>query len=59
MSSAKGTLWGAFNTVTYMADHKPVRDHGADNRLNKAFYGDVGRDTKAIALAKSKELLSA
>ena len=59
LSSAKGTLWGAFNTVTYMADHKPVRDHGADNRLNKAFYGDVGRDTKAIALAKSKELLSA
>ena len=59
LPSANGTLWGAFNTVTYMSDHKPVRDHGADNRLNKAFYGDSGRDTKTIAYNKAKELLSA
>ena len=42
-----------------MSDHKPVRDHGADNRLNKAFYGDSGRDTKTIAYNKAKELLVA
>ncbi len=58
LPSANGTLWGAFNTVTYMSDHKPVRDHGADNRLNKAFYGDSGRDTKTIAYNKAKELLN-
>ena len=59
LPSANGTLWGAFNTVTYMSDHKPVRDHGDDNRLNKAFYGDSGRDTKTIAYNKAKELLVA
>ena len=59
LPSSKGTLWGAFNTVTYMSDHKPVRDHGDDNRLNKAFYGEGGKDHKAIAFDSAKELLSA
>ena len=59
LPSANGTLWGAFNTVTYMSDHKPIRDHGADNRLNNAFYGGTGRDTKTIAYNKAKELLVA
>ena len=59
MKSAKGTLWGAFNTVTYMTDHKPVRDHGPDHRIEKAFYGGMGRDTKTIALEKAKELVAA
>ena len=59
MKSAKGTLWGAFNTVTYMTDHKPVRDHGPDHRIEKAFYGGMGRDTKTIALEKAKELVTA
>jgi len=56
LPSAKGTLWGAFNTVTYMTDHKPTRDFGADNRLNKAFYGG-GKDHKTIAYDEAKELL--
>ena len=37
--SAQGTLWGAYQTVIWMADHKPVRDFGDDIRLDKAFYG--------------------
>ena len=37
--SAEGTLWGAYQTVMWMADHKPVRDFGDDIRLDKAFYG--------------------
>ena len=57
--SAEGTLWGAFNTVTYMTDHKPVRDHGQDNRLDKAFYGGGSSDLKTKAFTKAKELLIA
>tara|TARA_R100000458_G_C8275805_1_gene250973 strand:+ start:2979 stop:4094 length:1116 start_codon:yes stop_codon:yes gene_type:complete len=57
--SAQGTLWGAFNTVTYMSDHKPVRDHGQDNRLDKAFYGAGATDIKTKAFNKAKELLVA
>ena len=56
--SAKGTLWGAFNTVTYMTDHKPVRDFGADNRLDKAFYGTGTNDLKTKAMDTAKELLT-
>ena len=56
LPSANGTLWGAFNTVTYMTDHKPTRDFGADYRLNKAFYGG-GKDHKTIAYDEAKELL--
>ena len=59
MESARGTLWGAFNTVTYMSDHKPVRDHGQDNRLDKAFYGAGATDIKTKAFNKAKELLVA
>ncbi len=59
MPSAEGTLWGAYNTVTYMVDHKPVRDFGQDVRLNKAFYGSANRDPKTIAFNKAKELIAA
>ena len=58
LPSANGTLWGAFNTVTYMTDHKPTRDYGVDARLNKAFYGGgSGKDHKTVAYDEAKELL--
>ena len=56
--SAKCTLWGAFNTVTYMSDHKPVRDFGQDSRLDKAFYGNGMNDIKTKAMDRAKELLA-
>jgi len=37
MSSAKGTLWGAVNAVSYYADH--VRSGTAGERLNSAWFG--------------------
>ena len=57
--SAKGTLWGSFQTVMFMADHKPVRDYGDENRLDRAFYGASGNaaDIKTKATNKSLELL--
>ena len=42
-----------------MTDHKPVRDHGQDNRLDKAFYGGGSSDLKTKAFTKAKELLIA
>ena len=56
--SARGTLWGAFNTVTYMSYHKPVRDFGQDSRLDKAFYGSGPNDLKTKAMTAAKELIA-
>ena len=39
LESANGTLWGAYQTVMWMADHKPVRNYGDDIRLDNALYG--------------------
>jgi phage/plasmid-like protein (TIGR03299 family) len=38
LESAKGTLWGAVNGVTYYADHQ--RGRTQDNRLASAWFGD-------------------
>lgn len=39
LATAKGTLWGAFNAVTYVADHQLGRTQ--DSRLTNAWFGDV------------------
>ena len=38
LESAKGTLWGAINGVTYFADH--MRGRTQDTRLVSAWFGD-------------------
>lgn len=38
LKSAKGTLWGAVNGVTYYADH--LRGRTQDSRLASAWFGD-------------------
>jgi phage/plasmid-like protein (TIGR03299 family) len=38
LESAKGTLWGAVNGVTYFADH--MRGRTQDTRLVSAWFGD-------------------
>jgi phage/plasmid-like protein (TIGR03299 family) len=38
LKSAKGTLWGAVNGVTYYADHR--RGRTADTRMMSAWFGD-------------------
>lgn len=38
MASARGTLWGALNAVTYDVDHA-LPSRSVDNRLNKAWFG--------------------
>lgn len=44
---AEGSFWQAFNTVTYMVDHKLGRSQ--DNRLANAWFG-YGKKTKDTAL---------
>lgn len=47
---ARGSWWQAFNTVTYMADHKLGRSQ--DSRLTSAWYGiNRTRKEKALNLA--------
>jgi Domain of unknown function (DUF932) len=37
LDTAKGTLWGALNAVTYYVDH--VRSRRAGGRLDSAWFG--------------------
>lgn len=38
LASARGTLWGALNAVTFDVDHS-LPSRSTDNRLNKAWFG--------------------
>ena len=60
MASAQSTLWGAFNTVTWLADHNPAKDRGADFALasNKLGEGNGAR-LKSRAMLAARELLAA
>jgi len=54
-SSAKGTLWGALNAVTYYADH--VRSGSAGDRLDGAWFG-AGYALKERAWTKASVWVS-
>jgi phage/plasmid-like protein (TIGR03299 family) len=55
LSSAKETLWGAVNAVTYYADH--VRSGSGGERLDSAWFG-AGSALKDKAWAKANEFVS-
>jgi hypothetical protein len=47
---AEGSWWSAFNTITYMTDHKLGRSN--DTRLTSAWYGQNRiKKEKALELA--------
>ena len=52
------TLWGAFQTVTNIIDHNPIKDTGPDQRLYASLYGGQ-RNNKSIALDKAREMVAA
>ncbi len=55
LDSARGTMWGAFNAVTYYADHMAGRDR--DNALYAAWFGPKAA-TKTQALKRAVEIAS-
>ena len=57
LATAKGTLWGAVNAVTYDIDHIGTQ-HTDDARAVSAMFGK-GADIKARAWSLAKELVAA
>jgi len=53
---AEGSFWSAFNTVTYMVDHKLGRNQ--DTRLSNAWFGN-GKKIKNDALETAIEMAQA
>lgn len=56
LSSARGTLWGALNAVTYDVDHS-LPSRTADTRLSKAWFG-TGDAIKRRALDHALKLVA-
>ena len=60
MESTRGTLWGAFNTVTWQADHQPIKNRGASFNIASNLLGEgTGGKLKAKAQRAAVELLAA
>ena len=60
LASAHNTLWGAFNAVTWLADHKPVKNRGLEHQIASHALGDGnGGKVKTKAYKKALELLAA
>ena len=60
LESTRGTLWGAFNTVTWLADHQPLKDRGVDFQLASNLLGEgTGGKLKARALKEARTLIAA
>jgi hypothetical protein len=55
LNTAKGTLWGAINAVTYYADH--VRRSSTGDRLDSAWFG-AGCLLKDKAWATAGDIIS-
>jgi len=54
MATAKGTLWGAVNAVTYYTDH--VRSTKSTERIDSAWFGS-GASLKEVAWLRATALL--
>ena len=51
-----GTLWGAYNAITYFEDYKQlIQEEVPDQRLERIWFGS-GADVKLKALQKAHEL---
>ena len=60
LESSRGSLWGAFNTVTWQADHQPLKNRGASFNIASNLLGEgTGGKLKAKALRFATALLDA
>jgi len=60
LESARGSLWGAFNTITWQADHQPIKNRGASFNIASNLLGEgTGGKLKAKAQRVARDLLAA
>ena len=60
LESARGTVWGAYNTVTYMADQRPTKSKGIDHQIGSQMLGTgTGGALKRKAYKTALELIAA
>ena len=56
LSGVRGTLWGAYNAITYFEDYKqPIKGEVPDQRLERTWFGS-GADVKLKALQKAEAI---
>jgi len=59
LGTAEGTLWGAFNTVTWLSDQKPVKNRGVQHNIASNLFGDgTGGKLKQKAYRAALELVA-
>lgn len=56
LPGVQGTLWAAYNAITYFEDHKTIEQESAAGRLDRVWFGG-GADVKLMALDKARELV--
>jgi hypothetical protein len=52
----KGTMWAAYNAITYLEDYRVKKEEQPTARLDRVWFGD-GADIKLHALLKARELI--
>lgn len=56
LPGVKGTLWAAYNAVTYLEDHKRIDHESLAGHLDRIWFGG-GAETKYKALDKAREFI--
>jgi phage/plasmid-like protein (TIGR03299 family) len=60
LASATGTLWGAYSTVTWLADQRPAKSRGLDFAIASNLLADgQGARLKNAAMREAREILAA
>jgi len=60
LTTTRGTLWGALNTVTWLADQRPIKNRGTEHAIASHLFGDgTGGTQKAKAHKLALEMLAA
>lgn len=60
LATTRGTVWGALNTITWLADQRPVKNRGTAHNVASNLFGDgTGGALKSRAHKAALELMSA
>jgi phage/plasmid-like protein (TIGR03299 family) len=60
LATTRGTVWGVLNTVTWLADQRPVKNRGTAHNVASNLFGDgTGGALKARAHKAALELMTA